>query len=252
MSIQTIAQSMQDSFGRRISVWEQGEQTVVATAWSLEDGTPVTLFVSPLADDLFAVSDAGLAAGALADAGVDLSNGAAGASFELIRAGLRLAPAMGDQGHWDLTATAATGDIGDAVIELSEAVVRSEGLKALARRRPTRTFSDRIVRSAGEVGLKIEPKARLPLRYKDAKRTVSLRLIGKNRDVFVQSISRSSAMGGYDHARALFADAAVDSTRRMSAIENGAPLEAWQVEGLSDVSRVVFEGDLEKVLADIA
>ena len=247
-----IINAVQSSLGRRMAVWDRGEDTVVATAWTLEDGTPVTLFVSQLSDDLFNVSDGGLAAGCLADSGVDLDSRVAGSSFQLLQQGLRLSPSMGDVGQWDLAASATSEELGDAVIELGEAVIRAEGLKALARRRPIKSFGDRIVKSAGEVGLKIEPQAQLPLRYRNARRRVTYRLIGDHRDAFVQSISRASAISGYDHARALFSDAAVEPDRRMAVVEGSVRLEEWQYEGLSEVCRVVREPNMDQVLAELA
>lgn len=247
-----IIGAVQLSLGSRMAVWDQGDQTVVATAWTLEDSTPVTLYIDQLSDDLFNVSDAGLAAGALADAGVDLDSRVAGSSFQLLQNALRRSPAMGEVGEWDLAMSASTGELGDAVVEISEAVVRAEGLKALARRRPSRSFGDRIVKSAGQVGLRIEPQAAVPLRYGNAKRRVTYRLVGEHRDVFVQSITRASTLAGYDHAKALFSDAAVDQDRRMAAVEDSVRLEDWQFEGLSEVSQVVIEHNLDGVLAALA
>lgn len=247
-----IIDAVQTSLGSRMAVWDQGDLTVVATAWTLEDSTPVTLYVDQLSDDLFSVSDAGLAAGALADAGVDLDSRQAGSSFQLLQNSLARSPAMGATGEWDLAMSATAVALGDAVVEISEAVVRAEGLKALARKRPTRSFGDRIVKSAGQIGLRIEPQAALPLRYANAKRRVTYRLIGGHRDVFVQSITCASTLAGYDHARALFSDAAVDRDRRMAAVENSVRLEDWQFEGLSEVSHVVIEHNLEGVLAGLA
>ena len=236
----------------RMAVWQQGETTVIATAWTLDDQTPVTLFVSQLADDLFNGSDSGLAAGALADEGVDLDSKVAGASFQLVQQSMRLSPSMGDTGQWDLSLSATKEELGDASIELSEAVIRAEGLKALARRRPVRSFGDRIVRAAGQVGLRIEPQAKLPLRYRGASRRVTYHLVGDHHDAFVQSISRASASSGYDHARALFSDAGVEEERRMAAVEERVRLEGWQYEALSEVCLVVTEPNLEGVLANLA
>lgn len=247
-----IINAVQSSLGKRMAVWDRGDVTVVATAWTLEDSTPVTLFVSQLSDELFNISDGGLAAGSLADAGVDLAGKVAGSSFQLLQQGLRLSPSMGETGEWDLAVSATSDELGDAVIELSEAVVRAEGLKALARRRPVKSFGDRIVKSAGEVGLKIEPQAKLPLRYRNARRRVTYHLMGEHHDAFVQSISRASTISGYDHARSLFSDAAVEEERRMVVVEGGVRLEGWQFEGLSEVCRVVTEPNMDRVLAELA
>lgn len=237
-----VLEAVRSSFDRRMSVSTEGATTVVATAWTLEDGTPVTLFIDQVATDVFNVSDAGLAAGALADAGVDLGGrNVAGPSFQMVQQSLRLSPAVGEVGLWDLAVSVSGDDLGEAVLELSEAVIRSEGLKALGRRRAVRNFGDRIVKVAADVGLKIEPQARLPLRYRGASRRVTYRLAGGRRDVYLQSITKASAGFGYDHARAIFADADIARDRRVTAVEQGARLDDWQQEGLSEVCQVVSE-----------
>jgi len=246
-----LIEAVRFSLDDRMSVWKQGQSTVIATPWSLEDGTPVTLYVTEVDSGIFNVSDAGLAAGALADAGVNLDSSAAGSSFELLKQIAHFSPAI-EAGHWDIAVSVAADQLGNAVVELSETVVRTEGLKALARRRPARNFGDRIVKTAAEIGLKIEPRARLPLRYKNATRRVSYRLIGEHRDAYLQSITRAAVTTGYDHARALFADSSISNTRKLTVVESGVQLDEWQYEGLSEVSKVLAELAMPAELVQLA
>lgn len=246
-----IIEAVQASVGKRMAVWDRDGHSIVATPWTLEDQTPVTLYVSQLGDDLFNVSDAGLAAGALADAGVDLTRRAAGESFILIRQGLRFLPAIGGtDGEWDFAVAVSSDQLGDAVLEVGEAVIRAEALKALGKRRAPRTFGDRIVRTAAGIGLRIEPRPYVPLKYGDAKRRVAYRVSSDRRDAYVQTITRASTVNGYDHARALFSDTSVEETRRVTALEDAVRLDSWQYDGLEEVSRVVKERDLEGFLAN--
>ncbi|MBC9735205.1 hypothetical protein [Nocardioides marmotae] len=246
----SLIEAVQASVGKRMAVWSLADRSVVATPWTLEDQTPVTLYVTQIGDDVFDVSDAGLASGALADAGVDLTRRAVGESFTLIRQGLRFAPAMGsDVGEWDVAVSVPQDQLGDALLEVSEAVVRTEALRALGRHRAPRTFGDRIIRTAAGIGLRVEPRAYLALRHSGARRRVAYRVSSERKDAFVQTITRASTTNGYDHAKALFSDALVGPERRVTALENSVRLDAWQVEGLTEVSQVVAERDLETFLA---
>lgn len=246
-----ITEAVLTAVGRRLAVWHGDDHTVVATPWTLDDQTPVTLYITQLSSDVFNVSDAGLAAGALADAGVDLTRKAVGSSFLAVRNSLRFPPPMGDEsGKWDVAVTVSADRLGDAVIEVSEAVIRAETLKALGSRRKPRTFGERIMRTATEIGLTIEPQAPLPLRHRGARRRVSYRVANKERDAFVQTITQASTATGYDHAKALFTDTSIDEARRITALEQTVRLDPWQYEGLSEVSRVITEQDLGSFLAN--
>lgn len=248
----SIVESVQTAIGKRMAVWSLGDRSVVATPWTLQDDTPVTLYVEQVGADLFNVTDAGLAASALADEGVDLSRRVPSESFDLIRQNLRLAPGLGPQtSAWDIVVSTTADEIGEAVIEVGEAVIRAEGLKALGRRRSPQTFGDRVVRAASEVGLRVEPRALIPLRHLGAKRRVAYRLSSQRSDAFVQTITRASSAAGYDHAKALFSDSSVDEQRRVTALERSVVLDPWQLEGLSEVSHVVKEPDLERFLQGI-
>lgn len=246
-----IVNAIQASVGERTAVWESKSHTVVATPLTLEDQTPITLYVTPVGDDLFSVSDEGLAAGALADAGVDLSRKALGDSFALIQKSLRsFAPSVDEHtGDWDIAVAVAAEQLGDALLDVSEAVIRAEALKAASAKRKPRNFNDRVAQTATRIGLRIEPSAPLPLKYGSARRKVSYRVYGDRRDVFLQTITRASTTNGYDHARSLFADASVEHGRLVAALEDAVRLETWQREGLSDVSHVVDEPALEAFLA---
>jgi len=68
-----------------------GSGELLTLPMSLTDGDAVSIYVEAVGDDLYVLSDRGLAADALALAGVDLSSKSAAASWAAVRRSLPLA-----------------------------------------------------------------------------------------------------------------------------------------------------------------
>ncbi|WP_327640013.1 DUF1828 domain-containing protein [Kribbella sp. NBC_00482] len=243
------------AIGERMSTWPYRDGELIATPWTLEDGEVVTLYVQAIGEDLYNITDRGLAADTLAAAGVDLSRRMPHNSFVAIKGSVELAPAieLDKPGEYDLSASATAAEVGRAVVELSEAVLRAEGLKALARQRKPATLKDRIVSLAGRYdSLTVQPLARMPLRYKGVRRQVSCRVAGPRDLAFVQAVGRASQTTAYDHAKSIFSDASVPSSQRLAVIEGTYRLEEWQLAGLREVCSVVDENELSAVFEELS
>lgn len=246
-----LVATLRESIARRMLTIRRSESEVlVSTHLSLEDQTPVSLVVTQVGDDLFVVSDAGLAADALGDVGVDLSRPAAWRSFKAVKDLPRYAPAVGvDLSKYEIAVGASSSDLGDAMIDVSEAVLRAEFLRAIGSRHRPRSFRDRVVRTAHQIGLTVVPKAPIPLRYAGATRQVNYLLSRDDREAYVQLVSRASTRTSYDHAKSLFSDADIPREKRVAAIEANADIAEWQQKGLEEVATVVWEGGIESFLS---
>lgn len=220
-----------------------GSAYLVYTPVSLEGGQVVTVYVEEIGEDVFNLSDRGQVTDELALAGVDLAtNVQAARSWVAVKRSLDLSPAIGDVGEFELSASASGDMIGRAVMRLSETALRAEGLKAFAPHRSRRSFRERVISTAGERGLAVVPKSKLPIRG-GVRREVTCRVDGK-RSVYVQALSAVSAMEGYDHARSIFTDSRIAPTSKVAAIQDAAKVSQWQIDALSEVSTVVFEKEL--------
>lgn len=241
------------ALSRRMATWVDDKTELVGLPWDLSDGEPVVIGVERLSEDLFNVTDRGLAAASLTSADVDLSKRGPVRSFQAVQCGIARAPMLSRSGgEFEIGASTDEAALGDVIVEVGEAVLRADALRVLgsSRRRPR--FAGRIIRVASELNLAVQPQALMPLRFEGHQRPVSCRVSGELSSVFVQAVGASKgAAPSYDHARSVFADAAA-TVRRMTAVENGARLDGWQRDALREVSSLVDEPDLETALIELA
>jgi Domain of unknown function DUF1828 len=232
------------AYAQSVHVREAGTSYVVYTPLSFENGRVVTIYVRPVHEDHYTVTDSGQATDELAIAGVDLStNKAAGRSWDAIRRALDVPPALlDDVGEFELSGAATADSLGQVVMRLSEAAIRVDGLKVFAPGHRRRLFTERVISTAGAHGLAVIPRPKLRTRF-GGRREVTCRVEGHH-GVYVQALSATSVMEAYDHVRSIFTDSELSPDNKLTAIQGTAKVESWQVAALREVSTVVFEPDL--------
>ena len=108
------------AFTQRIAAWPYRGGQLVGTPFTLDGGEVVTVEIQQVGHDLFNVTDRGLAATSLANAGVELGDNVAGRSFLAVQSGLSRAARLGTEiSDFELAGSAALDQLGDAVLLLS-------------------------------------------------------------------------------------------------------------------------------------
>lgn len=244
----SLLNSLTNALANRLAVWERDGYSTIATPWRLRDGTPVTVYVQGVKSGLYDVTDAGLAANFLGDAGVDLNKRGPRDRFKEIRAAVPFPPALLPGDRFDLSCSTETADLSEAILAIGEAAHAAQLLTPLGRRGRPRTLKQRIVRAVVSADLDYEANTQMPLRHGDTSRQVNFRVFQGERQAFLQAVTNASANAGYDHARSLFSDAAVSKGDLVAVLERDTRLDAWQREGLGEVSQVVPEEELSDYL----
>jgi len=233
------------------SVVPYGRGQLLTLPWSFGDGESVSLYIEEVGSG-YLVSDRGLAASQLAIAGVDLSTRSAGASWRAVRNSVDAAPSpIPSVDDFEIAAFAEADNLGITMTAVGEAVLRADGLRALAAPPRAATFSERVIRNAAERGVTVLPRARLKTRH-GGERHVTCRVEGR-RWAYVQALGVAGGPNdAYDRTRSVFADADVSSDRLVAIVADDARLAAWQEESLHDVGTVVHEREQEEFWASVA
>lgn len=238
---------------KRMASWADSSGELIGTPWDLSDGEPLVLGIQEIGDGVYNVTDRGMLVSSLTTAGVDFGRKGAVESLKAVTRSIGRSPLLGHRPHeFEIGASADADTLGDVVVEVGQAALRADALRALAPKPRRARFDARIIRIAGEVDLTVQPRAQMPLRFAGRSRPVSCQVIGKSGNAFVQAIGSGANTGAaYDHARAIFADAEMHVTG-MAAIEGGAHLDDWQRVSLGEVSTVVEEADLRDQFEQLA
>ncbi|MEO5710210.1 MAG: hypothetical protein ABIQ59_10355 [Nocardioidaceae bacterium] len=251
MTINLVAE-FAGAITRSASSVRYGDGDLLTLPWSLADGESVSIYVEQVADGLFNLSDRGLAADALALAGVDLGGGAAASSWAAVRDSLDLpAAVMRDLTPFEISGSADKEGLGLALTEVGEAVLRADGLRALGRQRRRLTFKDRVIRHAAERNLTVVPRAKVKTRF-GSQREVTCRVQGSDW-AYVQALSGGPNFNEtYDHARSIFGDTKTSSDHLVSVIADNSKIADWQERSLGELSRVVHESQQDDFWASLA
>lgn len=231
------------AISQQSSTTRYGSGELLTLPWSLADGESVAIYVERLNEDMFVVTDRGLAADALALAGVDLSSRAGSSSWAAVKASLGLPPSvMTDFSEFEIAGSASRDELGFALTAVGETVLRADGLRVLGRKRKALSFPDRVIRQAFEHELTVVPRAKLSTKQ-GGERTVTCKVTSDSENwAFVQAMGAGSQGNeGYDHLRSVFGDANVDREHLIAVIADGARLAAWQERTLDDLSLLVRE-----------
>lgn len=246
---QTITDSLLSVVSRGINVRRFGEGELVGLPFAFSDGHLLTVMVREVTSDLFTLTDRGMTAEALWAHGLDLSASGPLRSWRAFQAHLNLPPPMGYTNEFELAMSSGVDTLGEDILKLAEGMLLGEGLKALVRKRRRGNLGERIVGLAAERHLGVVPRAPMPTRF-GHRRPVTAKIVG-NSELYVQGVGHSKGQS-YDHARSLFADSGIDESARLTVIGNDADIEPWQLQALSEVSRVVPEQSLAATLDELA
>lgn len=241
-----------DVIRQRATAVSYGDGQLLTLPWSLHDGEAVAILVNEVAPGLFRLSDRGLAADSLALAGVDLSQKRFMPSWEAVRRSLGLrASIIPPASRFELSGDATADELGSALTELAETVLRGDALHVLATSARRRSFGDMLIRRAADQHIAVRPDAPMPTRFGATRKvTCGLEPPGKQ-EVFVQALAGANFSDAYDHAKALFADSSLPRERRVAVIQADAG-QRWHRQSLTEVSIVVDEPQWEDYLSEFA
>lgn len=220
---------------------DYGRGQLLAIPWTVGYDESVQIYVEQIGDDLFLLTDRGMSADSLGDFGIDLSAKGARRSWDATIRHSALAPAtFVDVGEWEIATTVSRAELGNALTALGETIVRTDGLRALVRRRAT-TYRERAIARAGELGLGVIPGATIPGKF--APRKVSFGVgVGDRIDAYFETLSGRNVMDEVDQSRIVFLDAEqVNRDRKVALVASSAKLKSWQLTALEQVGRVVDE-----------
>lgn len=247
-----LVRELLTTVSRQATTVPYGDGELLTLPWSLGDGESVSIYVEQLEDQLYLISDRGLAADSLALAGVDLKRSAVRASWNAVLRDVNLAPSALSARHaFEIAYTTPPDRLGTALTALGEAVLRADGLRALSLTRPTRAFREAVIQSASRHSKAVVPHAPLPMRF-GGKRTVTCRLDGAH-PTWVQALAASGGSNeNYDHVRSLLSDALVSKPELVVVVADAASLDDWQTSALAERSQVVRESDQDDFFAKLA
>lgn len=203
------------------------------------------------AGDTVTITDRGQAADVLLDAGVDFNTPRISQSFASVRESTGLPGSIGAE-NWEISVTVDRADLAVAVQAVTDAAMRSDGLRVLSRTQVAQTFADRVISTVGDQ-FPVVPKAPLKGRNGGLRR-VTARVDVDDAHYYVQALSgRSSTQRweSFDHASGLFFDASPDPKHRVAIMQAG-DWEFHQVQGLKQICRVVQEADVSDFMAGLA
>lgn len=245
--IDAIANGYRESLG---SVpYRGGELITLPTAFA--SGTLVTVHVV-VDQGVVTITDRGLTAEELCDAGLDMQSPRVARSFDAARDSTGLAPAFGSA-DWEITASADVGDIAIAIQSVADAAIRADGLRVLATAKRSSSFATQTI---DRVSVRTAVLLRAPMPGKHgSSRQVTLSYGGRDEQpYFVQALSggdKEARIRSYDHASGLFFGATPELTHRVALLQKGA-WERWQIETLRDLCQVVDEEETDQFVAATA
>lgn len=225
----------------RLAVYPYGDGHLVDLPWSFGDAEGMSVLVTSVGDGLYNISDRGLAASNLALAGVDLSNVKNRRSWDAVKDTLSLPGPFGravDQ--YEFAAMVEDTQLGQALHDLGAVMLRADGLRALGTPARRSKFSDRLLRSATNEGVRVVPRAPLKMKY-GGERQVTAQLVGEHQ-VYMQGLG-SGDLNTYDHARSLLSDADPSGHAVVAVVARNVQLEPWQRNALRERALVIDEPD---------
>lgn len=131
--------------------------SLVYSGVDFADGDSITVRVTRLASDHYVVSDGGLVADRLGDAGVDLSGRAAHESWLLATQGE--VPVLADVGPYEIARTSTVEALGETIWDVITRCLQADGLRVIGKRHRPTTFVDQAIRAASQAGIAVKPRA---------------------------------------------------------------------------------------------
>lgn len=247
----SVVDAIVKGYAETLKAVPYGDGHLISLPTTFTSGNLMTVLVT-FESGAVSVTDRGLTADELSDAGLDLSSGRVARSFSAVCASTGLPPVFGAE-NWEITASADAADVAIAVQAVADAAMRADGLRALATSSRSATFAEvAVARVAARTA--VVPHAKMPGKY-GAIRRVTLSYVGHdNESYYVQALAgrdRESRVRSYDHASGLFLGAAPSITHRVALLQHG-DWESWQVKNLGEVCRVIDEEEADDFIAATA
>lgn len=225
------------------------EYSLVYSGVDFHDGDSIALHVTRLAHDHYLISDAGLAADRLGDAGVDLSMHAAGESWRLVTQSD--APVLAEVGDFEIARTATAETLGETMWEVAVRCLQADGLRAIGKNQRRASFMDQAMRAASEAGFLVRPKAALRNKF-GGERRVHFELQAdpggralmppKHSAPAPYFVMTANAEGSFteshDSVLNAFRGAEVEQQQRIALLGPRAHPLPWHEQSLAEVCRV--------------
>lgn len=247
----TIAlNALRDEWVGRVSSSPYLDGEMLLTPWDFPDGRTLDLYVQQMSDDWYFVSDRGLVADRLSDAGVDVSRGAGARSWEMLRRGLSVV--LADAGRYEIAGTAVRSDLGGVINDVAVRALQGDALRVLGRTRRNQGFAERAMKEAVSFDLGVLPDSTLSNRF-GGTRKVTFSAEGAGGKCFVMALGRSdSFIEDHDRAKLAFEDAEVDRFEKACLIGSLARPLPWHIKSLEDVSEVYGEQEQNRLWGKLA
>lgn len=240
----TTIDSIVEGFRESLHSVPYGDGELIYLPVTFSSGDLLSLYVV-VRDGVALVTDRGLVADQLEDAGVSVDSGKAAKSFAAVRDSVGLPPSLGSEA-WEISAGVDRSDLAIAIQAITDAAMRADGLRVLGRSKMSASFADRSVRRLG-LRTAVVPRAQMPGRSGE-RRQVTLAYKGNDdSEFYVQALAgrdQDARQRSYDHTSGLFIGAKPEKSHRIALLQEGR-WDRWQVANLREVCRVIDEVEID-------
>ncbi len=240
----TVLDALVRGFRDSLEVVPYGGGELVSLPTTFSSGAMLSVLVT-IDGGIASVTDRGLAADELTDAGVDLQSSRVFQSFSAVRGSTGLVPMFGAE-PFEISASVDVEDVAIAIQAIADAAMRADGLRVLSATTRAVSFADRSIERVN-ARTPVIPRAPMLGRHGE-KRVVTFSYTGRG-DVsyYVQALSGKdpdARSRSYDHASGLFLGALPEKTHRIALLQD-AKWEPWRVDYLQELCRTVDENDID-------
>lgn len=233
------------------------ECSLVYAGVDFSDGDSITVQVTRLASDHYLISDAGLIADRLGDAGVDLAKRAARESWLL--ATRTEAPVLADVGPYDIARTSTLENLGESIWDVVTRCLQADGLRVIGKHHRLTSFMEQAIHAVAQAGIAVKPRATLRNKFGGARKVHFLAqrvsspvaMVSPQRvegvPYFVMTAnSPGSFMDSHDSVLNAFRGADVVRDRRIALLGPQAKPEEWHRQSLLEECRVEQVNDVDE------
>ncbi|MFC2623677.1 MAG: DUF1828 domain-containing protein [Propionibacterium acidifaciens] len=248
----TVLDAFKQELANRVSSIRIESGELVLTPYDYPDGETVSLLVKQLDGGLYLVSDLGLAAARLDEAGVDITRGGGHRSWKLLTTDSS-APVAGVD-EYEIAAVADEQGLGATMVRIGQTAIHSDALQAVHGKRRPHSFKERSMKRAARFNLAVKPGAEITNRYGGRRRLSFTAQAPSGRVGYVITIGTTSgATAGHDRAVATFGEfAEVGKKDKLVLVDEGIPMQDWQIESLRDVSTLCSGDEQDGFWRDLA
>lgn len=247
----TVLDALRRELADRVSSTPIEGGELVLTPYDYPDGETVSLLVKRLDGDSYLVSDLGLAASRLDEAGVDITRGGR-RSWKLLTADMTAPLVEADE--YEIATVADERSLGAAMVRIGQTAIHSDALQVVHGKRRPRSFTERSMKRAARFNLAVKPGAEIINRYGGKRRLSFTAASSSGRVGYVITIGAASGAGAaHDRAVATFGGF-TDAGKRDKLVLVGKDISLldWQIESLRDVSTLCSEDEQDHFWEDLA